>query len=528
MKKVLMFVAIFLLAILAVNAQPTLPTISDVTATEGDTVTIDINLTAGPDNGSTTWWTNFSSLTLAASSDNSSQYTWATSVGDAGTYSVRFNASDNDSSDSKTMTITVNALAWSLSLSAVTLGSSSQEREQNASATLTVTNTGTGDITGITLSTNAASVYNIGLSQTTIASLAAGASTTVTVTGYVPDDHDAGVDNLGTITATGTGGGNTVTATSTLSMQAENNLVIRDVDVTVNGDDTNLDDGDDVKVYPAAEIEMTIELKNTHSTIDIEDIEITVEGESDLDDIDEDDDISKIKDGKKDTVTFSFTIDKDASEDTYDITITVEGEDENGATHGEIWTIEFDLEEEGILITKSELIPETLRCGEDSFDLRLELSNVGTKDEDDAAVEIVADTLNYEKRVSNLQIDEDDEITRTYTIPVPDNADSGVHVIEIKAFQDFDEQTHKKYVYFTVPSGCFPEEEEEEDTGIEVVTDGDELDEEEDLEFVDAGAGEGVSAGLEFGVWGTVLLVLANVLVLVIIVILVVKFLIRV
>ncbi|NQU98852.1 hypothetical protein HQ533_05265 [Candidatus Woesearchaeota archaeon] len=423
--------------------------------------------------------------------------------------------------------MSVNAQTWTMTLSAVTLGDSSQEREENATATLTVTNTGTGNLTDITFSSSAASVYNIGFSPSSVSSLLAGASTAVTVEGYVPDDQDAGSESIGAITATGTGNASQVTATSTLSMGAENNLIIKDVDVTVNGDDESLDDGDDVKVFPVAEIEMVIELKNTHSDLNIEDIEVTVEGEDDLDDIDEDDDISKIKDGKKDTVSFSFTIDEDAEDGNYDIEIIVEGEDENGAMHGETWTIEFELDEEGIIITKAEMIPESLRCGEDSFDLRIELTNVGTKDEDDIAIEIESTTLDYEKRVSDLEIDEDDEITRTLTVDVPANADSGTHVIEIRAFMDFDEQTHRKYLYFTVPSSCTVEDEEDE---IVVVTPDDTDDEEEeDFEFVDAGTDTTTTstAGTGFGVWGTVLMVLANILVLVIIVILVVKFLVR-
>ena len=104
----------------------------------------------------------------------------------------------------------------------------------------------------------------------------------------MPEDFDAGRDQIGTISATGTENSTSVNANTKIYLEAENNLIIKDLEVVVNGEDENMDDGDDIEVYPAAEIEMIIELKNTHSDMDIEDIEVTVVGEDDLDDIDED------------------------------------------------------------------------------------------------------------------------------------------------------------------------------------------------------------------------------------------------
>ncbi len=606
MKKLLLMIMFLLLVLGAVSAQPTLPAISDITVNETDAVSIEITLTEVSDNGSTSWWTNFSSLTLAQSNNTYAQYTWTTGYNDAGTYAIMFNASDDNSSDSGTMTITVNnknrapsitstavttaivghaysynvtatdadsdtiqyslttfpegmsintssgliswtpttagvnvvtaqvsdtlatdtqtfnvtvsAQSYGLTLADVTLGGSSQEREKNTTVTLTVSNSGTETITDISLSSSASSTYLVSFSSATIASLASGSSTTVTLTGYVPDDKDAAKESIGTITATGTSSGNQVTATSTLYMQAENNLEIRDLDITVNDDSENVDDGDTVDVFPASEIEVVIELKNSHSDIDMEDITVTIYND-DLD-VDEDEDLSKIKDGKKETLELKFSIDEDADEDNYDVEITVEGEDDNGAIHTETWTIVFDLNEEGIIITKALLVPEAIGCNENSVDLDVELTNVGTRDEDDIGLEIVADSLDYEKRVSYLEIDEDEKIAKTYTIPLDENLESGTHIIEITSFLDMDEQSHVKYVYLAIPSGCSVEQ----DTGITVVP-SDIEEEKEEVEFVDSGTGESLS--FSSNVWMTVLLVLANILVLVVIVILVMKFLIR-
>ncbi|MBU1202213.1 MAG: putative Ig domain-containing protein [Nanoarchaeota archaeon] len=607
MNRLVMIFALFLITIISVSAQPTLPTIPDVTVNETGVVQIEITLSAGPDNGSTTWFRNFSSLVLSNSNNTYAKYTWSTGYNDAGVYNVRFNVSDADSSDTETMTITVlnvnrapsvtssptltatvghaynytivatdpdgntvqytlgannpsgmtvnpttgvvswtpttagavpvsliasdgqlstyqnytvtvSGQAWSMTLSEPTIGGSSQDREENTTTTMTVTNAGTEMITGITLTSSAVAKYQVVLTPLSIASLAPGASTSITVKGYVPEDKNSGKEKIGTITATGTSAGNQVTTTANLNMQAENNLVIKKVRVTVNDDTDTVDDGDKITVYPASEIQIEVEVKNTIKDLDMEDVNIAVYND-DLD-IDEDKDISTIKDGKTTTVTLKFKIDEDADDGKHDVEIIVEGEDENGAKHGETWTLRFDVEEEGIIIVKSTLAPSTLSCQDKSVDLNLVLKNVGTKDEDEAAIEIVATTLKYEKRLSDLSIDEDDEITRSFTIPLKDVA-SGMHAIKITAFKDFDEQTHMKYVYVTVPSSCVPSTNTTTPPPVPppVIpppsdnTGG----------FVDVGTGTGFS--FDMGVWGTILLVLANILVLVIIIILLVKFL---
>ncbi|MFH1590102.1 MAG: hypothetical protein ABIB43_06045 [archaeon] len=419
------------------------------------------------------------------------------------------------------LALAVVSAAPTFSISDVALGGVSQEREEYTTATLTVTNTGNVSLTGITFSDTADDIYEVTYTPTTV-NVPINGTATVTVRAYVPDDFDAGIGTLGVITAND----GTTSPTSALTLEAENNLIIKNMDISVNGESDSVDDGDSIDVFPASEIEIVIEMKNTHGSIDIEDIEVTIYND-DLD-IDEDDSISKIKDGDRDTVTFSFSIDVDADEDDYDVEIKVEGEDENGAMHGETWVIEFQLDAKGIIITSAQLMPETLVCGAESVDLKVELTNVGTKDEDDAAIEIVAPSLNFQKRVSYLEIGEDDEILRTYQITVPEGTTPGIHVIELTAFMDFDEQTHSKFVYLNVPSGCnvvVDEEEEEEIAEPPIVIIPIEDEEVVGEEFVDSG--ELVDNEWDADFWMTTLLILGNILILVVIVILVVRFLVR-
>lgn len=614
MKKILLFLMVFMMAAMFVSAQPTMPVLADQTVDETQTVVVEINLIAGPDNGATTWSSSSADFNLITSNDTYAKFAWATDYSDAGIYSVTFTAADADSSDSDTITVTVNnvnrlpsissspvttavqghvyiydvqasdldgetltyllsvapagmiidsstgVITWtptlpgtvpvtvqvsdgigvaeqsynvivaapsvSMSISEIILGSSSQSRDEIVSETFIVTNTGTEAINNVVFTHTAKNVYNLMFSPATF-SLNAGESKTVTIQSYIPLDQDAERTNIGVLTAAGTSASGAVSATQILYVEAENNLEIKNVDITVNGDSSGLDDGDSIDVFPASEIIVEVEIKNTHSNLNIEDI--TVEIYNDDLDIDEDDDLSRLKGGAKDTISFSFTIDEDADEDNYDVVIRVYGEDEEGAMHEDEWEITFDLKEEGIIIAKAELIPETLICGKSSVDLKLTLANVGDREEDEAVVEIVADSLDFEKRVSPLSIDEKDEIIRTYQIIVPKDATPGQHVIQIQTFQNFDELTHTKYLYLNVPSSCssLDEDEPDDEPDDDVIDDGSDVD--DGIKFIDVGIGSTKkdSTGLFSSTWATILLVLANILVLLIIVILIVRFLAR-
>lgn len=604
MKRFLTFLLAILMMTVAVSAQPTLPTINDITVDKTDTVLLNITLLANPDNGSAVWDTDFA-FVVTESDDNHSVFTWVTTAGDVGVYSVEINVSDLDSTDTKTFTITVvnnapaitstavttaivnrsytydvdatdadsvdtltyslvtapsgmtidgstGVITWTpsstgafsvavnvsdgtdsdsqaytltvspqtatLSLSEVNLGGSSQQRDENDTAILTVTNTGSETVTGINLTSSANADYQVSFSQTTIASLAAGASTQITVEAYVPDDKDSESERIATITARGTSSLGAVTATSDMNMEAENMLLIYDLDVKVNGRSKDVDDGESVEVFPGAEIEVTIVVKNYYSKstdIQMEDVEVMVF--SDDIDVDETDDIRKIRDGNKESITLTFSIDIDEDSGTYDIEVTVEGDDENGAKHTDTWDIEFDLTEEGIIITSLRLNPESLRCGDDSFDVEFDLTNVEDDDVEDAAFDLEVKGLGYEKRVTRVEILDEDTITKSYTIVIPEDAEPGIHLVSLKAYIDFDELTHTRYASVTIPSGCEDVAEEDEEEQEDEVAD--------DFTFVGDSEGEDTEEKGFSSFWTTLLLVWANILILLVIAILVIKFL---
>ncbi|WP_321431011.1 GLUG motif-containing protein [uncultured Methanolobus sp.] len=94
------------------NNDVTILDVTDITATEGETINFDVNSTDA-DNDAPTFACNQSDL-FDSFDTSSGEVSWITDMSDAGTYSVEFNVSDGHGSvDSHTITITVNDFSLS-------------------------------------------------------------------------------------------------------------------------------------------------------------------------------------------------------------------------------------------------------------------------------------------------------------------------------------------------------------------------------------------------------------------------------
>ncbi len=353
-----------------------------------------------------------------------------------GSEEVNISVTDGRATVYQSWTITVREPTASLSMSPIYLGDSHQKREEHVSDTFILKNTGTVDITDISLSTTADSDFEVIFSIPT-SNLAAGEEMVITIDAFVPKDLDAKVNNIGSVTATGTAT-NVVSTTTDLFMEAENNLVIDDVDITIDGKKKNLDDGDDFDVKPGDEVELKIKVANTFDeNIDIEDIEVAVESDNELD-WDDSEDINRIRDDDDDTVTLTFKVafDIDDDEAPFDVEIRVEGEDENGANHGETWEFEIDIDKERdeIIISDLDLRPSLITCDDSSVTLDVELTNIGRDDQDEAVLKVDIEDLGFERIIKDISLDEGDDITKRISINLPDGVKEGLYDIDVRVY----------------------------------------------------------------------------------------------
>jgi hypothetical protein len=385
------------------------------------------------------------------------------------------------------MVLAVSCLADSVSVSpsSVTIGNDNTRRsnpdaddEENQivyeSATFTVTNVLNQpvDITSITFPTDFK--YNISVSDTSFSLAAANAtsgtkSKTISIRSIIPEDLPSFFDNnpkqvadqIGNIVVQGAG---LDPATVPLYLEAENYLQISKVYVSVNGGARkSYDNGDDVKdIRPGDTIQITVKVENRYRSHDPEDLnfddaDVSLDAlDSDISDLEDSDSISVDSDSTEELDFDAVTLDDSIDRGSYDLQITLSGEDDNGAYQGDQWTLTFkivqDTNEIAIRNFDSQI---DLTCGQKLFEVPFTLVNIGRDDQDQTAVRVYSTDFGYDQRQQDLDLSAGDEEDFTFSVPVPADITPGIKTVNIVSFYDNTKQSHAEYITVIVPN-CAP------------------------------------------------------------------------
>ncbi len=262
-------------------------------------------------------------------------------------------------------------------------------------------------------------------------------------------------------------------------------LEINKVEVEVDGKTDTVSDDDTIgkNAKPGSTVEFKVELQNLYTKeedLDIEDIEVTVTIEEidDGEDLEETAEISKISADRDKSTTLKFNLPYIIDEDSFNVEIHVEGDDENGTSPDAdfSWNVDLEVEKDkhALMVYKAVLTPETISCGKDAY-LDLTVLNIGSEDEDEVVITLKNDNLNFNKR-EEISIDsgtDEAQFKETYFIDVQDTLAAGTYPIEIKAFYDTDRLEDTKKVNLIVEE-CKeavtpPVEEEKKKEEVEVV-----------------------------------------------------------
>ncbi|MCK5107472.1 MAG: hypothetical protein KAQ83_01985 [Nanoarchaeota archaeon] len=259
--------------------------------------------------------------------------------------------------------------------------------------------------------------------------------------------------------------------------QEEEKLLYID-EVEINGERLKLseyENGDDLELESkdvfGEDLEIIVIIKNDDSTQDMDDVELDVEIEEidDEDDWDDNEDIGTIKDGDEEEITFTSSIDWTADEDTFQVTITVvgEGEDDNIEYEDE-WTFDLKIEKEDddIAITEAEFDYDSVEAGETAY-LTIELSNIGSDDQDEVVLTVECDDLDIDFKELNIDLDEGDTWEITIPIKVDGDVNDKDYNIEIVTYYDYDEYMDEDPIdidQVTLSVVETEEEDEEEET----------------------------------------------------------------
>ena len=106
--------------------------------------------------------------------------------------------------------------------------------------------------------------------------------------------------------------------------------------------------------------------------------------------------------------------------------------------------IEVEREDEDIRIKTAELLPDTVSCNRD-VRLEVEIENLGSKDSDEIILKVECDELDYMQKLVNLDLDSEDDYSKTFTIDIGDDAEAGPYLFTIKTYFDSDDYNDDDY-----------------------------------------------------------------------------------
>ena len=216
----------------------------------------------------------------------------------------------------------------------------------------------------------------------------------------------------------------------------ENKLAVKDVKIYVDDDKNSADeDGGKIKdVLPGSILDIQVKVENLFT--EDEDIEIrnikvkaVIEEIDDGDDEEDEADEFDLDPEDEDTADLRLKVPYDVKDKNFDMTLTVEGTDENGAKHKVeiLYDVSVEKEDEEVTIKKVELNPEFVECRRTAT-LYLELINTG-QDDLDCSVEIRNTELNLQE-IKKFGLDEEDTKELSFDINTF-GAKNGVYPITV-------------------------------------------------------------------------------------------------
>lgn len=384
--------------------------------------------------------------------------------------------------------------ASALQINSATIGDDDQDRVKNASQTFTVTNNESSTVS-VTMASTADSKYNVRF-EPTLVNLTAGQSTTVKVIADIPLDFHAVEASssasdfmeekapvIGQIQGKISG---SVAASADLKLQAANQLKIKKARLECGDKTESLDDGDKVEnLKPDMKCSLEVEVENNFAENDDKDssgnklkigdiefdtVDIQVKVDDSDFDVDEDADLDGLDADDKDSASVDFDIDEDVDDGTFTMDVFVSGRDDNGATHGEHWEIRMEVERltHDVQIRSPSISPLRISaCDGGELRVTSRVANFGKRDEDEVAVELSIPDLKFTKRITDIQLDQDDGTSVNFVADVPADSKAGVYRATLSTFFDNTAPSNAQALEFTVDK-C---EEEQSVTTTEQQTD---------------------------------------------------------
>ena len=401
-----------------------------------------------------------------------------------------------------TITINVNVIpTYSVStVPANSMNIGSASLNSTHTRTFDVTNTGNANITNIFFDFSE-SGFNLQTNKSNF-TLLVGATELVGFNITIPSSSSTGNVTLGFVKLDST----ELKNTKLFDVRAEvgGGLEIEDLDVFLatrirrkadgtlssgNGNDLDVFDGrrlrfDGENAGPESVLRFNFNIENTFSDkedIDIDDItvKVTIEEIDDGDDLDEESNEFNLDSDQNEDVDIIIKIPLSVDVGVYDVLIVVEGEDDDGNQHTAQMSLKIDIDKEArnVIVSEASLFPSKVKCTGSST-LTATIKNIGSREEDEAMIEIISSDLdiNFVKKDMVLEedpFDTDNEYTKRLIINVNRDTPTGTYPIKVNAYLQEQILWESRTVNFVVESCSavqHEEEPEEQEDGTTVDT----------------------------------------------------------
>ena len=267
------------------------------------------------------------------------------------------------------------------------------------------------------------------------------------------------------------------------------NLQISNVDVKVSSKTLrNLSNGETIseEARPDHSVEFRVEVRNNFTRLqDIKIQDISVK--TTIENIDNGEDL-EIESGRFDLSAdtekksfFTFVIPLEVRQDTYNVIIVAEGEDQDGTNErAEIkLKLEVDKDNNMLEIIKASLTPAEVSCNRKNVQLAATLLNIGNLDQDSVSLGISSQDLGLDIKdnIGTLFArpnEPESRFSKTYMFNVPKDLEAGNYPIALKVLYDDDRKSTENAVTLIVNSCAKAEMLEpkpaEEGNSVEIVT----------------------------------------------------------
>jgi len=308
------------------------------------------------------------------------------------------------------------------------------QEDNSGTGTFTVTNNGNVILNSFTFTNNInlndSDGDSISLTFSNPGTVNPGASATVTITAAFGNNID--LDNYaGTVNVTS----GTATDSFRLNLQIQPEIcsdgIVKDGDTTSSGNaflDIDLrepDNGDDIK--PGDTLNIDVRVQNDDDT----DMDVVVEAF--LWNLDQNEEIASVEgdsvninDGDTETYELELEIPKSSDLDTDDSYVlyvkAYEDGDEDQNCNEESVNLDFEREAHATVVKQVTISPSTASCSE-TIDIKVDVENQGTRDEDDVYIQVKNNELNLDMESNLFDLDDfagnDESATKRFSFTVP-------------------------------------------------------------------------------------------------------------